>query len=368
MLQEAYGYQEFQYKEIARRFCIANSTDTDVTAFRAACYRQGVPTEALSVERWEIKAERIIGGGNKQMELGQINMLMAQYPKFSPEAQRKILRDFTFAATSDPARTNDLVPFDENQFNDSRYQAQLAGGTLMQGLPVEIPPFINHIDYCESLLSQMAIVIQQIEQTSPGMATKEQVIGLNNMANHVNQVIAIIADDDAEKQRVRQYSDVLGQMQNLLKGYAQRLQEQMQSQQGDPETAAKAQATLLLAQTKAQISEQTAAQKLEHKERAFEQKERQNQVKLQLDVQKQIQQTQLDTATRDVETAAEIQRQKVKTDSEVAIQEKKSESTEASGESSGDSKPAKKKKSKKIVRFKRGKGGTIESAEVEESD
>lgn len=363
MLQEAYGYQEFQYKEICRRFSIPNSTDPDVTAFRSACYSKGVPKEALDCKRWDITAERIIGGGNKQMELGQINMLMAQYPKFSPEAQRKILRDFTFAATSDPARTNDLVPFNENQFNDSKYQAQLATGTLMQGLPVEIPPTINHIDYCESLLANMTLVIQQIEQTSPGMATKEQVIGLNNMANHINQIIAIIADDPDEKERARQYADYLGQMTNLLKGYAQRLQEQMQEagQQGDPAAAAKVQATMLMAQTKAQIAQMTAEQKYEQKERAFEQKERQSEVKHQLDVAKQMQQVEVDTASKDLETAAQIQRDNIKAKNEP----KEEAQPKESGGSSESSKP--KKKSKKIVRFKR-EGGAITGAEIEEGD
>jgi hypothetical protein len=59
-------------------------------------------------------------------------------------------------------------------------------------LPVAVKQGINHIDYVETLLASMQLVVQDIEQMG-GMATREQVIGLKNMAQHIEEHIAIIA-------------------------------------------------------------------------------------------------------------------------------------------------------------------------------
>lgn len=351
MLQEAYGYQEFQYREISRRFCITKSKDPAVRDFRLACIKQGVPIDALNVDHWNVTAERIIGGGNKQMELAQVNMLMSQFPRFGPEAQRSILRDFAFAATSDPARTNELVPFEQEKVSPAKHDAQLATGTLMLGLPVDIRPTMNHIEYAETLIFNMASIVNQIEQ-SGGMATKEQLIGLVNMNQHVEQCIQIIADDPEEKQRVKLYGDELGKIMNMVKAYAQRLQEKMQEQgqQGDPETNAKVQAMLIQAKSKANILEATNQMKLQQKQIAFQQKTEQQQAKAELDNANNIRKTQVDEAATDLKTAGEIQRQSAKAESEPK----------------GEGSTAPKKSGKRIIKFKRGKDGSISEAEVEE--
>lgn len=355
MLQEAYGYQTFQYREISRRFCIPNNRDLDVKKFRACCIKKGVPIEALDVDRWNISPERIIGGGNKQMEIGQVNMLMSQYNRFGPDAQKDILRDFTFAATGDPARTLSLVPYEENKVSDSRHDAQLATAALMFGLPVDVKPSINHIDYVEAMLFNMAATVQKIEQKG-GMATEDQIVGLQNMANHISGHIQIIAQDPEEKQRVKQYGDVIGKIMNMVKAYAQRLQEQMQEQGqgGDPETNAKVQAMLIQAQSKAKIAEATNQMKIEQNTIKFNQKIDQSQAKSELDNANAIRKTQVDEAATDLRTASEIQRQSAK----AAVEQPSSESPKEPA--------APQKKGKRMIKFQRGKDGKISGAEVEE--
>lgn len=313
MLQEAYGYQEFQYQEIARRFCMKENQDPDVIRFRKLCLSDDVPSEALDVERWDISAERVIGAGNKQLELGQVNLLMQDYNRYGPDAQRMILRKKTMAATDDPALTDVLVPFSENKVSNARHDAQLAAGTLMLGLPVDLKQDINHIDYVEALIADMAIMVKGIEQ-SGGTTTREKIIGLNNMANHVAQHIQIISQDENEKQRVRQYGNDLGNLMNNVKAYAQRLaeQEQAQGQGQDPEVQAKQQALIIQAQTKAQIAEQNAQQKLQQKQISFTQKTEQSQEKHQLEMAKQIRQTQVQEAATDIKTSAQIGRETAK--------------------------------------------------------
>src|SRR5512139_2331294 len=92
-LNQAYQYEVFEDMEMFRRFCKKNSKNPDVRIFRANCLRQGVPEKILIPEAWEIEHERVMGGGNKTMEMTIAQWLMEQRAAFDPEPQRKILRD-----------------------------------------------------------------------------------------------------------------------------------------------------------------------------------------------------------------------------------------------------------------------------------
>jgi hypothetical protein len=76
-LLQAYSYQVFQYFEIARRFCHKNCQDPDVRKFRVECLKAGVPENFLNCERWDIQAERVMGAGNKTLEMAIEEKLMA---------------------------------------------------------------------------------------------------------------------------------------------------------------------------------------------------------------------------------------------------------------------------------------------------
>jgi hypothetical protein len=209
---------------------------------------------------------------------------MAARNLFDPEPQREILRLYTLSNTDDPGLTEALVPEEPAKVTDSVHDAQLAAGVLMQGLPVALKTGMNHIEYVEALMNSMAAVIKKIEQRG-GMATPDELVGLQNMYVHIGQHIQLIAQDPNEKQRVKQYGDSLGKMGNMMKGYAQRLEEQMKEQaqaQGgngaDPKDAAKAQAMVISAETKAELTKDA------HKQRTA-----QRQVQWQLDQQRKEQ-------------------------------------------------------------------------------
>lgn len=274
-LQQAYTYQNFEYREIFRRFCKENSTDPDVVRFQAACLRQGVPKSYLEPEQWNIEPERTMGGGNKTLEMSIAQQLMAYRNLYDPEPQRQILRDVTLAITDDPGRAESLVPDNPHTITDAVHDAQLAAGTLMQGLPVALKTGMNHIEYVDTLMATMAHIIQGA-QSQGGMADIKTIQGLQNMANNIAQHVQVISQDPNEKQRVKQYGDQLGKMMNLVKAMAQRLMEQMKQQQqqqpqGDPQAAAKAQATVIQAQIKAKLSSQSHAQKTAQRQIQFEQ-------------------------------------------------------------------------------------------------
>lgn len=302
MLNQAYNYQIFQYQEIARRFCIKNSKDPDVRDFRNECLKNGVPVEALNVERWDIQPNRVIGGGNKMLEVAVADKLMAIVNRLDPDSQKKVERIYIAAQSSDWELADRLVP-DTKAVSDATITAQAVAGSLMAGLPVAIKPGINHIDYVEALLADMAFKIQMIEQGG-GMADPKELMGLQNMANHISQHIQILAQDKNEKQRVKKYNDALSGFMNRLKAYAQRLQEMAQkSQQNgqgngqmDPKDQAKIQATVMTAQAKAKLAAESHAQRTAQRQLQFEQQMKQDQQRAQMDLQQKAREHQLDMA------------------------------------------------------------------------
>ena len=314
MLGQAYAYEKFYYEEVARRFCKKDSRDPDVKKFRERCLRDGVPEQMLEIERWNIEPERVLGQGNKTLELVQAERLMAVRNLHDADAQREILHIYDAATTDDPALAERLVPVKKPEMNDAVYFAQLAAGTLMAGMEVGMKDSLNHIDYVESLMISMAKKIGQIEKTG-SMATREEVIGLENMAAHIQKHIDKIAEDPSEKARVKDYGDKLGKMLNMVKAYAQRLEEQQQQgPQLDPAAQAKIVSAGIVAQSTAKIKEASNAQKMGHKQTAFELEQQRKAQAHQLEMARTIQDVKVETVAKDLTTAAEITREKKKAD------------------------------------------------------
>jgi hypothetical protein len=176
---------------------------------------------------------------------------------------------------------------------------------------------MNHIEYVETLLANMAIVIKKANRQG-GMATMDQIIGLHNMAAHIQAHIEIIAQDKEEKARVKAYNDQLSKLMNLVKAFAQRLQEQMeqqaQSNGHDPETAGKVQSMLITAQAKAENTKESHAQRTAQRQLQFEAEEKRKQ-----------EQHEADMFRRGTETAQEIQINKSKAEAEAAAPKKESQ-------------------------------------------
>ncbi len=277
-ISQALMYQRPEFREIFRRMTIKNSRDADSRTFQANCLRQGVDPKVLyNPECWDQDPSRVLGDGNKTMEMAIAEQLMQWRPMFDPEPQRDILRESVLAITSNPDKANQLVPEKPVVVTDSVHDAQLAAGTLMQGLPVAIKTGMNHIEYVDTLMATLATLIQKF-RTQQSIPTMDQLQGMNNIANHIQQHIQIIAQDKNEAQRVKVYGDQLGKMTNVLKGFAQQLQEQMQAQaqngqQLDPEVQAKIQAQQAMTDAKVQAGKNSNAQKTAQRQIAFEKEE-----------------------------------------------------------------------------------------------
>lgn len=309
MLNDAYKYQEFQDVEIARRFCIKNSQDPAARAFRKEVLTSGVPEKFLDVDMWNISHERVIGSGNKQIEIAQTNMLMQNIDRYDPDAQRMILRSFTFAATSDPALTNELVPAQKNQVTDSVHDAQMSAGAMLMGIPMGLKQGVNHEEYAATLIGALQAKVEEI-MASGGVSEPSLLAGMemlagqtidgqpvegNGAANH----IAILAQRETSKDLVKKLNDAITQQMNEVRGIAQRTAEQQQQAQpgGNPEAIAKVKAEMLKAEVKAENSRAAHQQKLEQKAEAHE-----------LEMANRIRATQVEEAATDLRTAGEIRR------------------------------------------------------------
>lgn len=330
-LAQAYEYKKAEYREICNRFCKKNSRDADVRAFRAQVLKAGVPKECLDTECWDIEPERVMGAGNKTLEIAVAEKLLGIRPMLDPEPQREVSRNYVLAISDDAALANRLVPDTPVKVTDSVHDAQLAVGPLMMGFRVDVKTGINHIEYIETLLHEAALKMKQIEGTG-AMATQQEIIGLQNLLQHIAGHIQILSQDKTQQEKVREYGDDLKKLGNILKGYMQQLAEQQQAQGNgnggiDAETQSKIQATMLTAQAKAANSQKSNSQRTAQRQTQFEmemlrdaqrhqfemQKERDQHM---LDVRKQMHQTRVDAMTDLMKTTDELNRNRMKAVSE----------------------------------------------------
>lgn len=307
LLNQAYNYQKFQYDEICRRFCMVNSRDPDVRKFRLAVLKANVPEEALNADYWNVQPVRVVGSGNKMMQIAMMDKIMAvYYNKLDPTAQRFFLRLGLATTTDDYELARQSVP-DEPVVSSSTHDAQLAAGILLQGLPVALKEGVNHEEYAEAMLQTLQTRVQQIAGRG-GMVKPEELTGLQNLAGETldgqklpgNGIAAHIAlmeqdskpmhvkgspPDHTVKEKVKQLSDALGKLMNEVKGFAQRTQQALAKQQGQngggvpPETMAKIQGQMMISKAKADNTRESHAQRTAQRQIQFEQKVHQDEQK-----------------------------------------------------------------------------------------
>jgi hypothetical protein len=304
MLGRAYLYKTHEYKEIMRRLCLdTNDTSSvDANKFRAACLRQGVPTEALQVDRMNIVPARIMAGGNKILQIAMMDKIMALYfPKLDPSAQREALRLGLSITTEDYQLAARWVP-DEPSTSPSRHDAQLAAGLMLSGMPMDLKQGVNHDEYVEALLQSLAVRVQQIQSGGKPVEPGE-LIGLQNLAgqsiqgqpikggNGIMEHIQILEgqithhikghpDEKTAKQKIKGYLTALGKLMNTVKAMAQQAAEAAKKQQAqgpqlDPKDQAKIQGMMLLAQTKAKNASESHAQRTAQRQIQWEQQMKQ---------------------------------------------------------------------------------------------
>lgn len=276
MLNMLYTQENFCYEEIVRRFLLPTSKDPDVIRFRDKCRRVGIPDEIMKPDCWLIDAERVFGGGDQMLAEQEVSKLLALSPQLDPTAQRIVKRQYVTVITRDPAKGRLLVPEDENKITDGRRMAEIAfGGLMADGLPRALPEGIEREDYIETLLQMAEAKVQGIAAMD-NMGSPQELLGLQAVLQHIAQNLEVLGMDESKKPLVKMFGDMMGQLENALKGFAQRLAEENSQGEIDPEAQAKAQATVQKAALDARIKQSRAAQDLAQRQAKFEQEMRQN--------------------------------------------------------------------------------------------
>ena len=302
---QAYRYQEGEYREIFRRFCKKNSDDIDVREFQAACLKRGVPEKLLCEEYWDIMPTQTMGDGNKTMEMAISEQLLSMRTLYDPEPQRELLRKVTFNITGDAGLAERWVPETPAPVSDSMHDAQLASAALMMGLPVTLKTGMDHKEYAITLIGNLQLEIEKATKNG-NMATQDQINGYVGLAKAAQQHLQILGQDESEKQFVNQANQQLSKLMNLVKAFSQRLQQQQQqAAQANggmkPEDKAKIQGQMALTAAKIKTGQQTAAQKAAHKQVAFEQQQAQK-----------AQEFEAEQTRKNLETAHEVSRKRMK--------------------------------------------------------
>lgn len=300
MLNKAYAREKFRYIEICRRFCMENSKDPDVMKFRLEVLKDGVPEKALNVDRWEVQPNRVVGGGNKMMQVAIAEKLMAVRQAHGPEAQREILKFYDATITDDYAFAQELNP-DAPHVSNTVHDTELAFSALMQGIKVSPKEGTNAIEVAETILRLMGDKVKLIEQ-SGNVGTPMDVYSLNLAAQYCSFFINQLKQDKDEKERARQYESVLTQIMNKVKGFQARQAEaakQAQQQNGgmSPEDRQKLQFEQAKDAQKLKNQSASHAQRTAQRQLQFEQEEKRSEREHQRELRKDAQKHALEMAT-----------------------------------------------------------------------
>ena len=298
ILELSYTYQRFLYIEMVRRLCLKGSTDPMAREFRLGCLKDGIPEEMLDVEKWSIEPEQVLGGGNKTLQMATVGFLNQIRKNLPPDGQRLVDHISVEAATDQPDLAEEIAPIGENKpISNSTNVAQLATERLMRGLPFQAPKDAIYEDYVMIWMHDMGLTIQKIMQRG-GTATPDEMGGLMNLGKHIGDFLGVMATNEDEKEKTKQLEDAFGQLMNHVKALGQRLQQAMQKQAGangaqggNGQDAAKVQAMLIQAQTKAQIADRASQQRTQQKEQQFQKAEQRKDQQVGADIQRKGVQT-----------------------------------------------------------------------------
>lgn len=310
LLNNAFTYQKFQYREIMRRFCIKNSPDKDVREFQKCMEEEDVDEAFLDMKYLEVNPVRVLGQGNKAMEIMEAQQLMAVRPLLDPSAQRIVVNRFVEANSDDPNFAEMIAPIAQKRTPDSAFfEGQQAGGLLLMAIQVPMREGLSRQDYLNGLFSVAGSRIQQINQVQSGTPKDAiEVQGLMLLMQYIGQNIQLLSEDTENKQVVKQYTDALSQVGDQVKAMAQRFQAQ-QGQQGpgmSPEDQAEIQKDLIVTQQKMRARDASSSQRLQQREQQFISEERRKQIAFQQEQQRKAAEGGMDIAQRNAEFVQDL--------------------------------------------------------------
>lgn len=311
-----------EYREICRRFCIKDNPDPMAKRFRENIKKDGVPMDMLDIDAWEVIPEHSSGGGNKAAELNITQATMQEiFPLADPDGQRLIARKRYLALTDNPDEAMLVFPDAPQPPSDDVQYAQVAYTVLMLGVPFAKKEGVNHVAYTGMLMQMMNVTLGQVQQAAEqpqGLAiAADKIVGLFNVATHVQEEINIIGRVDSQVDKAKIMFKALTEMMTALQQVASKLMASEQQQQGgvSPETQAKIQERMLLAENQAQLDAMKAQGKEERSDVKFHSENMRRNAMVSADNERKMIATAADVAAKDLITAAEISRPRPETTS-----------------------------------------------------
>lgn len=271
LLLKAFKYETYAYREICRRHCLFDSDDDDVKEFQKSCEEANIPRKWLDVRLWEIEPVTPLGMGNPTVAQAAAQQLLGILPLLDPTAQQEAKHEIVLTITGDPRKAARWAPLGKGRgITDAQRDAQLAFGTLMQGVPIAPREGLSAIDQFEAMLPLLAGKVVACEKK--GVASADEAAGLQEVSMYLEKLVQQLAQNPQEKQRVKQYGDTLGKLNNQIKALVQRGQEQAQQGNGNgglsPEQEAKIHAIMATTAAKVhagQVKDQTKAKQNQEK-------------------------------------------------------------------------------------------------------
>lgn len=326
MLLLSYIYQDQQYREIARRFCIANSDDIDVVEFRKRCLMRGVPVEYLDESRWAIASEKVLGSGNKMLQIAMADKLMAIFQLLPPHAQREALQLYVMANSDIPELAIRWFPENPNIVTPEAQNAQTMIGSIMQGVTILPAPTDNPGEIVKTLIAGMAEIMKRITATT-GVPTMQELAGLTNLSMTIGKYNAALAASSKTAPAAKENAAAIGQLTQMVKKWGNDVRQQQeaeaqaqqggQNQAGIADAQAKAQAIALGAQTKAKISAAAAAQKMQIENAKARQKMRNDEISHRQNIRQSARESAVQSSLLDLKTAAQIRNDRKKSEAKL---------------------------------------------------
>lgn len=323
LMLQAYQYYEFQGLEICRRFTRRKSEDAGVRQFRVACLRAGVPEKYLDSSIWTVAAERVLGSGNKTLQIAMADKLMAVRGQLNPSAQQEVDYQYVLANSDDPDLANRLVPLEDKEMSNTPHDSAISFTALLQGIPVPPRRGESQIEVIETWLTSFGKRLAFLK--AKGLPTMEDLLGLQNVGANIGARIEMLAQDKGNASRAKGYGKALAKgmkiVQTMMKVVQKMAQQAGEGGNGAAQEEAamarvKLQGAQALTAVKLQGKQLSDRQRLQQKDAQFRQRQQQEREKHQSDLGRKAIDAHTDVAIKSVQTAADIDNNRLRALSE----------------------------------------------------
>jgi hypothetical protein len=174
----------------------------------------------------------------------------------------------------------------------------------MLGNPVKFTPDQNRIEIIQTLMRQMQMVMQWISMSGVP-ASQPQIVGLQNMSQHISEIIQSLDKSD----QTRYEKELVG----IIRAFAQSQRTASQQQQNgqgqiDPKDIAKIAAERMKTQGKLANMRESHATRTAQKEIQWEREQQREEARHQLELRRELERENVEDIARGLEAGSVVRR------------------------------------------------------------